>query len=84
MTMMQRAAARTPEHGSIAARPTRHQNFQHYLETFGLMTMVGISANLLAAPISRAEAPGNFSATCRDLRLNATNFSKNRNANRRL
>ena len=51
MTMMQQAAARTPERGSVSApATTQHSNFQHYLETFGLMTMVGISASLLAAP----------------------------------
>jgi hypothetical protein len=75
MTMMQQAAARTSERGS-AARPTSNSNFQHYLETVGLMTMVGISANLLAAPVARAEPPGNFSGSCKDLGLNATNFSK--------
>jgi hypothetical protein len=64
-------------HGLVTARPTtRHPNFRRYLETFGLMTMVGISANLLAAPVARAESPGNFSRSCKDLRLNATDFSK--------
>jgi hypothetical protein len=64
-------------HGLVTARPTtRHPNFRRYLETFGLMTMVGISANLLAAPVARAESPGNFSGSCKDLRLNATDFSK--------
>src|SRR6516164_1985261 len=76
MTIRQQARARTSERGSAAARPTRHPNFQHYLETFGLMTMVGISANLLAAPVARAESPGNFSGSCKNLGLNATNFSK--------
>src|SRR6516162_1438148 len=76
MTIRQQARARTSERGSAAARPTRHPNFQHYLETFGLMTMVGISANLLAAPVARAEPPGNFSGSCKNLALNATNFSK--------
>ena len=52
-------------HGLVTARPTtRHPNFRRYLETFGLMTMVGISANLLAAPVARAESPGNFSRSC--------------------
>jgi hypothetical protein len=77
MTMMQRAPALTAGHASVAAWPmTRNPNFQRYLETFGLMTMVGISANLLAAPVARAESPGNFSATCKGLGLSATNFSK--------
>ena len=77
MTMMQQAAARTPERGSVSApATTQHSNFQHYLETFGLMTMVGISASLLAAPVARAESPGNFSGSCKNLALNATNFSK--------
>jgi hypothetical protein len=76
MTMMQQASARTPERWSTSAQPTRHSNFQHYLETFGLMTMVGISANLLATPVARAESPGNFGGSCKNLALNATNFSK--------
>jgi len=76
MTIRQQARARTSERGSAAARPTRHPNFQHYLETFGLMTMVGISASLLAAPVARAESPGNFSGSRKNLALNATNFSK--------
>jgi hypothetical protein len=76
MTMMQQAAARTSGRWSGSARPTRHSNFQHYLETFGLMTMLGFSANLLAAPVARAESPGNFSGSCKNLGLNATNFSK--------
>jgi hypothetical protein len=77
MTMMQQAAARTCERGPVSARAmTQHSNFQHYLETFALMTMVGISANLLAAPVARGESPGNFSGSCKNLALNATNFSK--------
>jgi hypothetical protein len=44
--------------GSVTARPpTRPPNFEGYLKTFGLVTMVGISANLLAAPVARAELP---------------------------
>lgn len=46
------------------------------LKALGLMTMVGISVNLLAVPPARAHPPGNFTLTCKNLRLNATNFSK--------
>jgi hypothetical protein len=46
------------------------------LKSLGLMTMVGISANLLAASAAKASPLGNFSATCKNLRLNAADFSK--------
>jgi hypothetical protein len=63
-------------HGSVIARPTaRHGNFQRYLKTFGLMTMVAVSASL-AMPMGKAQASGNFSLTCNNLKLQAVNFSK--------
>jgi hypothetical protein len=49
-------------HGSVIARPTaRHGNFQRYLKTFGLMTMVAVSASL-AMPMGKAQARGDFSS----------------------
>jgi CVNH domain len=46
------------------------------LNALGVMTMLGISVDLLAAPPAKAHPPGNFTLTCKNLRLNATNFSK--------
>jgi hypothetical protein len=49
---------------SATARPkTRDRKFQRYLKTFGLITMVGVSASP-AMPIDKAEARGDFSLTC--------------------
>ena len=63
-------------HGSVTARPTtRHWNFQRYLKTFGLITMVGASA-ILAMPIGKAQARGDFILSCNNIRLNAVDFSK--------
>jgi hypothetical protein len=62
--------------GPGTARPTRRRcNFQRYLETFGLITIVGVSANL-ALPMGKAQARGDFSSTCTNLKLNAVDFSK--------
>jgi hypothetical protein len=63
-------------HASLIARPTtHHRNFQRYLKTFGLITMVGVSANL-ALPMGQAQARGDFSLTCRYIQLNAVDRSK--------
>jgi len=62
--------------GPGTARPKTHsRNFQRYLKSFGLITMVGVSASL-ALPMGKAQARGNFSATCSNLKLNAVDFSK--------
>jgi hypothetical protein len=45
------------------------------LKTVGLMTMVGVAANF-TMPMNKAQADGNFSATCKNIRLNAIGFSK--------
>jgi hypothetical protein len=64
-------------HGSVSGRPrSRNRNFRRYLKTFGLITMVGVSASL-AMPVAKAQAwPGGFSMTCHNLRLNGVNFSQ--------
>jgi hypothetical protein len=56
---------------ATAKKPPRRM-----LKALGLMTMVEISVNLLAAPPVTAHPPGNFTLTCKNLRLSATNFSK--------
>jgi hypothetical protein len=64
------------QHGSLTARPTpRHRNFRLYLKTLGLVTIVGVSANL-ALPMAKAQAGGNFSLSCTNIHLNAVDFSK--------
>jgi hypothetical protein len=63
-------------HGSVTARPTpRHRNFRRYLKSFGLITMVGVSANF-ALPMGKAQARGNFSSTCHNIQLEAKDHSK--------
>jgi hypothetical protein len=62
-------------HDSVTARPTmRHWNFQRYLKTLGLMTMVGVSASL-AMPMGRAQARGDFSLSCKNLNVRSADFS---------
>ena len=62
-------------HGSDTARlTTHHWNFQRYLKTFGLITMVGASATL-AMPIGKAQARGDFSLTCTNLNVTSADFS---------
>jgi hypothetical protein len=55
-------------HGSVTGWPTtRHGNFQRYLKTFGLITMVGVSANFTI--IGQAQARGDFSVSCTNIQL---------------
>jgi hypothetical protein len=62
--------------GALATRPTTyHRNFQRYLKTFGLITMVGMSANL-AMSVGEAQARGDFSLSCTNIQLHAVDFSK--------
>ena len=46
------------------------------LNALGLMTMVGIGVSLLAASAAKAHPPGNFTLTCKNLRINATDFQQ--------
>ncbi|MBV9378567.1 MAG: CVNH domain-containing protein [Alphaproteobacteria bacterium] len=62
--------------GSVIARlTTRRRSFQRYLKSFGLVTMVAVTASL-ALPMGKAQARGDFSSTCTNLKLNAVDFSK--------
>jgi hypothetical protein len=62
-------------HGLVTARPEpRDRNFRRYLKTLGLITMVGVSANL-ALPVGKAQAGGDFTLSCVRLRLNSADFS---------
>ena len=62
-------------HGSVMVRPTtRHWNFQRYLKTFGLITMVGVSASV-AMPMGKAQARGDFSLTCTNPNVKSADFS---------
>jgi CVNH domain len=65
MTIVQQATTRPT---------TRQRNFQRYLKTFGLITIVGVSANL-AMPIGKAQARGDFSLSCVNLNVMSTDFS---------
>ena len=60
-------------HWSVTARPTtRHPNFPRHLKILGLITMVGVSANL-AMPMGKAQA-GGFGLTCNNDRLHVVNL----------
>jgi hypothetical protein len=86
MTMIQQAAARTPTREAlydrngasnksplwVTARPTTR--LQRYLKTLGLVTMVGVSANL-ALPMGKAQARGDFSLSCVNLNVTSADFS---------
>jgi hypothetical protein len=62
-------------HGSVTARPgSSDRKFRRYLKTLGLITMVGVSANL-AMPMGKAQARGDFSLTCDNIRLDAPVFT---------
>ena len=55
---------------------TANKEPRRMLKALGLMTVVGISVSLLAASAAKAHPPGNFTLTCKNLRINATDFSK--------
>jgi len=60
-------------HGSVTARPgSSDRKFRRYLKTLGLITMVGVSANL-AMPMGKAQA-GGFGLTCNNDRLHVVNL----------
>jgi len=62
-------------HGSVTARPgSSDRKFRRYLKTLGLITMVGVSANL-AMPMGKAQA-GGFGLTCNNVKLDAVDDSK--------
>ena len=63
-------------HGRVTTRPTTpHWNFPRCVRTFGLITMVGVSANI-ALPVGKAQARGDFSLSCTNIHLNTVDFSK--------
>jgi hypothetical protein len=63
-------------HGSVIAPPaTRHPNFRRYLKILGLITMVGVSANL-AMPMGKALAAGDFSLTCNNIQIDEQDGTK--------
>jgi len=55
---------------------TANKEPRRMLKALGLMTVVGISVSLLAASAAKAHPPGNFTLTCKNLRINATDFQQ--------
>jgi hypothetical protein len=69
------APLRVRLHRSVIDRPmTRYPNYRRFLQTFGLITMVAVSANLVL-PMGKALARGNFSLSCVSLNVKSADFS---------